>query len=48
MDDTQELYYPPIMKAIADSGYTGYVGHEFIPKGDVLEALETAYKLCDV
>jgi len=48
MDETQELYYPPIMKAIADTGYTGYVGHEFIPKGDLLEALEAAYKLCDV
>ncbi len=48
MDDTQELLYPPIMRAIVDTGYTGYVGHEFIPKGDVLEALEAAYKLCDV
>jgi len=48
MDDTQELYYPPICKAISESGFTGYVGHEFIPKGDVVQALETAYKLCDV
>ena len=48
MDDTQELCYPPIMRAILDSGYTGYVGHEFIPKGEVLPALKTAFKLCDV
>jgi len=48
MDDTQELCYPPIMRAIAETGYTGYVGHEFIPKGDLLEALDTAYRLCDV
>jgi len=48
MDETQELYYPPIMKAIAASGYTGYVGHEFIPKGDLCAALEQAYNLCDV
>ena len=48
MDDTQELYYPAIMKAIAETGYTGYVGHEFIPKGDLLQALEASYKLCDV
>lgn len=31
IDDTQELYYPAIMRAIADSGFTGYVGQEFIP-----------------
>jgi len=48
MDDTQELYYPPIAKAISATGFTGYVGHEFIPKGDLVEALDTAYKLCDV
>jgi len=48
LDDTQELNYPPILRAIADSGYDGYVGHEFIPKGDPLAALEAAYHLCDV
>lgn len=48
MDETQELYYPAIIRAISATGYTGYVGHEFIPKGDTLEALETAYKLCDL
>ncbi len=48
MDDTQELNYPPIMRAIAETGYDGYVGHEFIPKGDPLAALQAAYDLCDV
>jgi hydroxypyruvate isomerase len=48
MDETQELYYPPIMKAILASGYEGYVGHEFIPKGDALTALKTAFDLCNV
>ncbi|MDR3692445.1 MAG: TIM barrel protein [Fimbriimonas sp.] len=48
MDNTQELYYPPIAKAVVESGYTGYFGHEFIPKGEVVAALESAYKLCDV
>jgi len=48
MDDTQEINYRPVMQAIADSGYQGYVGHEFIPKGDPIEALEAAFKLCDV
>jgi hydroxypyruvate isomerase len=48
MDDTQELNYPAIMRAIKESGYGGYVGHEFIPKGDVLAAIRNAYELCDV
>ncbi len=48
MDDTQELNYPPIMRAILETGYTGYVGHEFIPKGDPLAALQAAYDLCNV
>ncbi len=48
MDDTQELNYPPIMKAIAETGYDGFVGHEFIPKGDPIEALRAAYDLCRV
>ena len=48
MDETQELYYPAIFRAIADTGYRGYVGHEFVPKGDVFESLETAYKQADV
>ena len=48
IDDSQELYYPAIMRAIVETGYQGYVGHEFGPKGDRLQALQTAYKICDV
>jgi hydroxypyruvate isomerase len=48
LDDTQELYYPPIIRAIAETGYTGYVGQEFVPKGDPVAALEEAYRLCNV
>ncbi len=48
LDGDQELYYPAILRAIAATGYTGYVGHEFIPKGDPAQALEAAYRLCDV
>lgn len=48
LDETQELYYPPIMRAIRDSGFDGYVGHEFVPKGEPVAALEAAFKLCDV
>ena len=48
MDETQEIYYPPIMRAVAETGYDGYVGHEFIPKGDLFAALQAAHDLCAV
>ncbi|MEY2704141.1 MAG: hypothetical protein RL407_203 [Bacteroidota bacterium] len=49
LDDTQEIYYPPIMQAIVDSGFKGYVSHEFIPKGeDKIAALGHAVQVCDV
>jgi hydroxypyruvate isomerase len=47
IDDTQELNYPAIIRAIIATGYDGYVGHEFIPKGDVLGAFRKAFELCD-
>ncbi len=48
MDEGQELYYPAIMRAILATGYDGFVGHEFIPKGDPIAALRQAYELCNV
>ena len=48
LDEAQELYYPAILRAIAETGYTGYVGHEFIPKGDPVAALKAAFELGDV
>jgi hydroxypyruvate isomerase len=49
LDDTQEINYPPIMRAILETGYQGYVGQEFIPKKpDPLASLAQAAKLCDV
>ena len=47
MDDTQELNYAGICRAIADTGYDLYVGHEFKPKGDPIEALRQTFALCD-
>jgi hydroxypyruvate isomerase len=47
MDDTQELNYAGICRAIAATGYDLYVGHEFKPRGDVVEALRRAFALCD-
>ena len=48
LDEDQEIYYPAVMRAIADSGYDMYVGHEFVPKADHLEAMRVAFELCDV
>jgi hydroxypyruvate isomerase len=47
MDDTQEMNYKGICKAIAQAGYEFYVGHEFNPKGDPIEALRAAFVQCD-
>ncbi len=49
IDETQELNYPAIMKAIVETGYDGFVAQEFIPTWeDPLKALETGVKICDV
>jgi hydroxypyruvate isomerase len=49
IDDTQTLNYAKLMQAIVESGYTGYVGQEFIPKRpEALQSLEQAVAICDV
>jgi hydroxypyruvate isomerase len=48
LDDTQELQWGSVAKAIADTGFTGYVAHEFIPTRDPLTSLREAITLCDV
>ena len=49
IDETQELYYPAIMQAIVDTGYTGFVGQEFIPaREDKLASLKQGVSICDV
>ena len=48
LDDTQELNWRTVAKAIADTGYTGYVAHEFVPTRDPLTSLREAVALCDV
>ena len=49
IDETQELYYPAIMRAILATGYKGHVGQEFIPKRkDKLASLEQGVRICDV
>ena len=49
IDETQELYYPAIMKAIVDTGYKGFVGQEYVPKQpDKIAFLEKCIRICDV
>lgn len=49
IDETQELNYAPIIKAIYDTGYKGFIGQEFIPaREDKMASLEQAVKICDV
>ncbi len=48
LDDKQEINYPPIMHALVEAKYTGYVGQEFIPTRDPAKGLEEAVALCDV
>ncbi|HTQ28340.1 MAG TPA: TIM barrel protein [Puia sp.] len=49
IDESQELYYPAIMKAIVDTGFNGYTAQEFIPAAtDKIASLRKAVELCDV
>ena len=49
IDETQELYYPAIMRAIVKTGFKGYVAQEFIPaKKDKLASLKQGVTICDV
>jgi len=48
LDNKQEINYPPIMQALLDIQYTGYVGQEFIPTRDPSQGLREAVALCDI
>ena len=49
IDETQEIYYPAVMRAIVDTGFKGFVGQEFIPKNpDKLASLRQGVRICDV
>jgi hydroxypyruvate isomerase len=49
INETQELYWPAIMKAIVDTKFKGYVAQEFIPKNkDMIASLAQAVAICDV
>ena len=48
LDENQEINFPPILRKLVELGYTGYVGHEFIPTRDPLAGLRQAVEVCDV
>jgi hydroxypyruvate isomerase len=48
IDESQEVNYPAIMRAIAATGFSGYVAQEFIPTRDPMQSLRDAVRLCDV
>jgi hydroxypyruvate isomerase len=48
IDETQELNYAAIVRAILDTGYEGYLGQEFIPAREPIASLEQAFKICNV
>jgi hydroxypyruvate isomerase len=49
IDESQELNYPPMMQALLDVGYDGYVGQEFIPtRPDKVASLSQGVRICDV
>jgi len=48
IDHTQEIQYDAVMRGIADTGYTGYVAHEFLATTDEVAALRQAVTLCAV
>jgi hydroxypyruvate isomerase len=48
LDETQEIQWAAVMRAIADTGFAGYVAHEFVPSRDPLQSLAAAVAVCDV
>ena len=48
IDNTQELNYPAIMRAIKETGYKGFVGQEFIPAKEPFSSLRQAVETCTV
>jgi hydroxypyruvate isomerase len=48
LDDTQEVNWPAVCRAIVDTGFRGFLAHEFVPTRDPLTSLREAVMLCDV
>jgi hydroxypyruvate isomerase len=48
LDENQEIYYPAVMRAIVETGFEGYVAHEYTPIHDPIKSLKQAVETCDV
>jgi hydroxypyruvate isomerase len=49
IDDSQEIFYPAVMKAIVETGFKGFVAQEFVPKrADKIASLKQGVEICDV
>src|SRR5690606_36121125 len=52
VDESQELFYPAVMRAILDTGYQGHVAQEFVPSSkdprEMIAALDKCVRICDV
>ena len=48
LDESQEIFYPAVMRAIAETSYQGYVAHEYTPTRDPVKSLTQAVEACDV
>jgi hydroxypyruvate isomerase len=48
LDDTQELNWSAIARAIVDTGFTGFLAHEFVPTRDPIASLREAVRVCDI
>ena len=48
IDDIQEINYRGVIRAIAATKFDGYVGHEYVPRGDAMQVLRDTFKMCDV
>jgi len=48
LDENQEIYYPAVMRAIVETGYQGYVAHEYTPVREAIPSLVQAVTACDV
>jgi hydroxypyruvate isomerase len=46
IDSSQEIGYGAVARAIADTGFSGYVAHEFVPAGDPFSGLRQAVEIC--
>jgi hydroxypyruvate isomerase len=48
LDENQEIYYPAVMRVIEETGFDGFVGHEFVPQGDPVASLRQAFEVCGI